>query len=178
MPICLECQQEFPFIKSNDNGKIVLGSRMYCLACSPPGERQKCGNRGSHIVGFDITTTKVCTKCNIERPIDNFHISQIRTNHERVRYSCCKQCKGKKAALLHKSLKTKAVQLMGGQCLDCKGTFPESVFEFHHLEPEHKDVGIAKLRSWPKIIRELAKCVMLCANCHRIRHDASLLDSH
>jgi hypothetical protein len=35
---------------------------------------------------------------------------------------------------------------------------------------EEKDFTIAKLRSMSKIKEELKKCVMLCSNCHRIRH--------
>mgnify|MGYP003431129005 FL=1 len=46
--------------------------------------------------------------------------------------------------------------------------------EFHHLDPEQKDFGIAAkgyTRSWEKVKEELDKCIMVCANCHREIHD-------
>jgi hypothetical protein len=64
---------------------------------------------------------------------------------------------------------------MGSSCVDCGISYPNthySVFDFHHLDPSEKDVDWSKLRlrSWDKIVKELSKCVLLCSNCHRIRH--------
>jgi len=45
--------------------------------------------------------------------------------------------------------------------------------EFHHLDSEVKDFGISSqghTRSWDKVRRELGKCWLLCANCHREVH--------
>ena len=69
--------------------------------------------------------------------------------------------------------KIKAIDFFGNKCLDC-GLESEfsTVYDFHHLDPSVKENGISKLMSysWNKIETELKKCVMLCANCHRIRH--------
>ena len=70
-------------------------------------------------------------------------------------------------------MKIKAIEYLGGECQDCGGKFPEAVYDFHHLDPTEKEAGIAALTSdkgWGKILEELDKCVLLCANCHRIRH--------
>lgn len=71
--------------------------------------------------------------------------------------------------------KTRMVQHLGGRCADCDGRFPDCAFDFHHLDPNQKDFALAKGRhyTWEKIERELSKCVLLCANCHRIRHGVS-----
>lgn len=69
--------------------------------------------------------------------------------------------------------KIRAVEYMGGACHACARTGPPAIFEFHHLDPDEKDFGITQdgiPRRWERIVAELAKCVMLCANCHREVH--------
>ena len=68
--------------------------------------------------------------------------------------------------------KIQAIEYLGGSCFDCKGKFIPACYDFHHLDPSIKDKEIAKLmsRSFENIKIELDKCVLLCANCHRIRH--------
>jgi predicted HNH restriction endonuclease len=47
--------------------------------------------------------------------------------------------------------------------------------EFHHKDPSLKEFGpsgrILKRLSWEKITKEIDKCILLCANCHRELHD-------
>lgn len=61
---------------------------------------------------------------------------------------------------------------MGEKCGDCKNSFPAPVYEFHHLNPKEKERNPSYLfrKGWKATEEELLKCVMLCANCHRIRH--------
>ena len=54
-------------------------------------------------------------------------------------------------------------------CTDCGETDPV-VLEFDHLGD--KEFGIAQAvayRSWQTILDEIAKCEVVCANCHRRR---------
>jgi len=59
-----------------------------------------------------------------------------------------------------------------GSCHDCGNTFPLCVYDFHHLDPSKKDVNPSKAigHSNARMLEELKHCIMLCANCHRIRH--------
>jgi hypothetical protein len=44
-----------------------------------------------------------------------------------------------------------------------------AALEFHHLDPEQKEFGIAQAgvtRSLEKCQAEADKCVLLCSNCH------------
>jgi hypothetical protein len=69
--------------------------------------------------------------------------------------------------------KLRAINHMGGKCYDCGGIFPSQVYDFHHLDPsvkEHNIGDIVRRKSFETIEKELTKCVLLCANCHRIRH--------
>lgn len=58
-------------------------------------------------------------------------------------------------------------------CQDC-GNADVRVLQFHHKDPAQKSFGIADAvsngRAWEKILAEIAKCEVLCANCHAIRH--------
>ncbi len=68
--------------------------------------------------------------------------------------------------------KIKAIEYKGGKCEDCGGVFEACCYDFHHTDPSIKDSNIARLtgRDFENMKEELDKCVLLCANCHRIRH--------
>lgn len=59
-------------------------------------------------------------------------------------------------------------------CADCgiKG-LPPYVYDLDHLDPEskldHVSVLINQVRPWNIIRKEVLKCEVVCANCHRIR---------
>lgn len=69
--------------------------------------------------------------------------------------------------------KLRAIEYLGGKCLDCGNIFPQYIYDFHHLDPTIKEFSITRImgRTWDKIVPELNKCVLLCANCHRTRHN-------
>lgn len=64
------------------------------------------------------------------------------------------------------------IEQFGNKCADCNLTYPSCAYDFHHSDPKTKDIepGLLFARSRSVIAAELSKCVMLCANCHRIRH--------
>lgn len=81
--------------------------------------------------------------------------------------------KGGPVVEFRRRLKARAVEYMGSDCSGCGRAGPQAIFEFHHLDPSEKEFGITQdgiPRRWEKIVAELAKCVMLCANCHREVH--------
>lgn len=57
-------------------------------------------------------------------------------------------------------------------CARC-GTSDARVLEFDHIDPATKSFsiarGIASTLSWERILVEIAKCQILCANCHKIK---------
>ncbi len=68
--------------------------------------------------------------------------------------------------------KQKLVEEFGDKCSDCGTTFPNCCYDFHHLDPATKEFEIAPSigSKYEKVLTEAKKCVMLCSNCHRIRH--------
>lgn len=56
-------------------------------------------------------------------------------------------------------------------CLRCNIQFPTCAMDFHHVDPRLKKFNIsggAFRRSRKAILEEISKCILLCANCHRI----------
>lgn len=73
--------------------------------------------------------------------------------------------------------KIKCVEYKGGKCEICGYDKEVEVFDFHHLDPKEKDFNISSTNrrgrstiSWDKLKKELDKCILLCANCHREIH--------
>lgn len=57
-------------------------------------------------------------------------------------------------------------------CLDCAGAFHTSAMHFHHRDPATKEMGLAKAvltRGRAFLSAEIAKCDLICANCHAVR---------
>ncbi len=57
-------------------------------------------------------------------------------------------------------------------CTDCGVCYPPSVMDFDHVRGE-KSLNLSELRTnrsaWSKLLEEIEKCELVCANCHRIR---------
>lgn len=56
-------------------------------------------------------------------------------------------------------------------CMDCKANYPYYVMDFDHVRGrKHKNVAeLIPTLSKKKIDEEIAKCEIVCSNCHRIR---------
>lgn len=55
-------------------------------------------------------------------------------------------------------------------CADCGGTFPPECMDFDHVRGRKLlCIGQSWNLSAERLEREIAKCEVVCANCHRIR---------
>ena len=69
--------------------------------------------------------------------------------------------------------KLQAIKALGGKCSRCMTFFKDTeVYDFHHVVKGEKEFPLANMwsLSWERIRKELRKCALLCANCHRIIH--------
>ena len=66
------------------------------------------------------------------------------------------------------------------KCTKCGFSHPAAL-DFHHTDPTQKENLVSKLASngcYVAAMEEVQKCVVLCANCHRIHHhEESLIQS-
>ena len=73
-----------------------------------------------------------------------------------------------------KRIKTKlfCIDYKGGKCEKCGYSKCSSALDFHHINSLEKDFPISQAyrKSKVNLIKELDKCQLLCANCHRETH--------
>jgi hypothetical protein len=73
------------------------------------------------------------------------------------------------------AFRDKINELKRQPCMDCKGTFNPWQMDYDHRDPSEKEGIIAQLAGSNQQTRtyaEIAKCDLVCANCHRNRtHD-------
>lgn len=67
------------------------------------------------------------------------------------------------------SKKLKVISLLGGKCKNCNNS---NIFHLvcHHKFGKDKNIASLLRLSWSKIIEEVKKCELLCANCHMEYH--------
>lgn len=75
---------------------------------------------------------------------------------------------------LRRETKILIIEAMGGACVCCGYKECAAALALHHLNPEEKDFNLKSVRrtkkSWPSIVEELRKCVLVCSNCHAEIH--------
>ena len=127
---------------------------------------------------------KTCTACNIKKPLDDF---QKRASAKDGHTNLCKPCKREYdknyykgnthrkdyiKANREKSLRNAELYileyLLKNPCIDCGEPDP-IVLEFDHIDPSIKDgaISILKRSSLSRVKKEIKKCEVRCANCHR-----------
>lgn len=55
-------------------------------------------------------------------------------------------------------------------CADCGNSYPAHIMDFDHVrDSKRKDVGTMTTYAESVVLLEIAKCDLVCANCHRER---------
>jgi hypothetical protein len=129
--------------------------------------------------------TKLCSRCKAIKDVEEFRIRQT-IDSKVIRTGKCKECMkeiwqndiekrlrhlqyGKNWTVKNRGYNTfKIVEyLKSHPCVDC-GESDICVLDFDHIS--NKTYGISNLirrGKWSVILKEISKCVVRCANCHR-----------
>lgn len=124
---------------------------------------------------------KICCTCKLEKTIQCF------SKKGKGLQSQCKQCRKTYFAKHYAENKDYYIKRAKQQDLDIMNWYKElksklkcdrcdethiACLEFHHTNPDEKEMTVsAALRySKQRAILEMAKCIVLCANCHRKEH--------
>jgi hypothetical protein len=124
---------------------------------------------------------KTCGSCRLEKPLEFFH------RRGKGHQSICKGCRKAndrekydadplRHALIRnqrrKELKVWSLELKRDRpCTDCGGVFHPVAMQWDHLGDKEVNVSEMADRGYSKahILREIAKCELVCANCHAVR---------
>lgn len=122
--------------------------------------KQVRGPGGKH--PKDYKTPRKCCKCGETDP-DKFYGNKTTT---------CGKCHNQIQIKKGQENKEFAVQYLGGKCAHCGLVAHSCVYDLHHNDPSEKDIAFNTWRYWSrdKIKKELDKCTLLCACCHRLEH--------
>ena len=169
MPICKKCKSTFPNRKIINGKERNLQRRKYCLICSP------FGLHNTRQLNNKLKGIKLCRRCGTVKKLTEFY--KRRNGNNTSPY--CKICTKQQVIERQKDFKEKCVKYKGGKCVNCGYKKCIGALEFHHLNPKEKDFSPshAKLKGKTKgqlkdrIKKELDKCILVCANCHREEHE-------
>lgn len=166
-----------PDLLEAQGGYVPSSDRSLALAAPPEWL--------SALVGI---ADRVCSKCRRIRPVDEFPIKSKVTGLRRTWCRDCCRAYGRehyrrnrpdyigRARDRRRTERPRIAQLIDEYlrrhpCVDC-GCSDITVLEFDHRDPAVKDMNIGRLKStatWSRILREIEKCDVRCANCHRRR---------
>lgn len=99
-----------------------------------------------------------CKTCKSDYARDYY----VRRREERVAYNASQR---KRAAEWYLSLKA------GRPCMDCRGVFHPAAMQWDHPPGVVKVANVAELYRGrrARVLEEIAKCELVCANCHAVR---------
>lgn len=109
-----------------------------------------------------------CCNCNVKLNDNNAGCRRTKN----IYFYLCKECHRIKSLETRINFKKKAIKYKGNHCQKCGYDKNIAALEFHHSNPQEKEINPAKLYSkpWEYAKSELNKCTLLCANCHREEH--------
>ena len=109
-----------------------------------------------------------CIRCGHSKSKEEFYKNRfVKSGFFSKCIDCHKEYTKKRAAVIKKYIDN----IKSKPCNDCGVKYPPYVMDFHHTGDD-KIYTIAAMGTYSieKIDKEIAKCDLLCANCHRIRH--------
>ena len=129
-----------------------------------------------------ISGMKSCTLCQIEKPLEEFYKDKSRGDGTQAKCKLCSKAlsarhyrthKGEYQKRSHRHREAVVEFLLEAKrvtCADCGEWYPHYVLEFDHLSDKSFTIGReARSKSIETLRKEIAKCEIVCANCHSVR---------
>lgn len=144
----------------------------------------------------NLFPSKICSKCGINKRVDEYFVKDGKTGRLHAQ---CKECykehrrtfyaehyakygelyrqraQLRRARLREEFRSNMIVYLKKNPCQLCSES-DIRVLEFDHIEPFTKSFNISQAvklgHNWDEVLKEIKKCRVLCANCHK-KHTAA-----
>jgi hypothetical protein len=124
---------------------------------------------------------KRCSRCGEIKPYSEFHKNTARKDGLQTYRKSCRRVidheryerrRGKPIAwrVFDRTLRKWLRELKTGRpCTDCGRIYPPEVMQWDHLPGTEKLADVSLIRSREAVFAEIAKCELVCTNCHAIR---------
>lgn len=137
---------------------------------------------------------KTCSRCNLPKGPDSFNreaakkdglsswcrqcVKDYRTENDAsidavkgAYYQANKQSYRDRAADLRERTRKIILEAKDVPCEDCGVVYPSYVMDFDHRDPAQKRMSVPQAANYgvKALLVEIAKCDVVCANCHRER---------
>lgn len=115
---------------------------------------------------------RTCKECGLSS--DDLSLFKKNTHSLHGCANLCLDCAAKRSK--HSVDKKRALldEFKRQPCAICGRTFPPCAMDFHHIDESVKEFGLAQYAytaiSTEDVLREVSKCMVICACCHRILH--------
>lgn len=139
---------------------------------------------------------KKCVICKHEKELSQFNLNRTKADGLQPH---CRDCGKKRSKRYYKDNRDKHKTVIGARksrvvsanvakfraikdrckCANC--TESDSVcLDFHHIGDKDMEITKAIHRgwSWTRVVKELEKCIVFCANCHRKFHAGKLANKN
>jgi hypothetical protein len=169
MPRCRQCGNGFPNAV-RIQGKIRnLQNRTACLACVPFKSPESRSRRADLARKRSTTNMARCARRRCSKKF-RCHDYVKRRGGDVFCSPRCKTIEG--VNRLRTERKKRAVKFKGGRCSKCGYSRCLAALHFHHPAGRKKEFEINRsmTMAWSRIVKELKKCILLCANCHAEEH--------
>lgn len=125
---------------------------------------------------------KICRQCKLEKDLSEFHrkgdrhqwiCKECRKTYSKNHYETNKSAYVKRSATQAHRIRKELDEYKEAQgCTDCNQKYPAYVLHFDHLDRTTKTGNISHMVARVSKLRlqdEIAKCEVVCANCHAER---------
>lgn len=126
---------------------------------------------------------KQCKNCNVNKNLSEYHSSKTTKDGYETECKLCRKERNKQNYLCStKEQRFKMVKyrnvymdyIKNSGCSLCSET-SKVCYDLHHKNPKDKKYAISRIQNLSKrLIEEISKCIILCANCHRKVHNGEL----
>ncbi len=109
-----------------------------------------------------------CIKCSLNKKNREFYKNpSAKSGYQKTCIKCYTKRVAKRAKLIYKYI----CKRKNKPCKDCGVKYLPCVMDFHHVRGRKmRRIALMSNYSIKKIDKEIDKCDLICANCHRIRH--------